>query len=383
MLGFSFPHIQPGDGIAGSLLHNTLLTQQQQQQHQQQHTQQQQQLYHYSLHTTQQQLPDDYDDAQHHTHFYNSIRDSTVGPLESLTVPAHFPWTEEQIDTILWTVKMMNWASIAGATLVVLTFALFRWRFPCSFALYFSFSGLSLSWVLQVSAEFIGTLTIFTHPTLCRTQGVLLQFFATSLLWWWVCMVFNLYLSIVREYEKPERLSLMFVCIGWGVPTVFTVVPLWFQRYGHITTEPWCWIMGGNDHIWQYLFFYGPMGVASIVGLLMWAHIMIKAFLLHKARRVSFMKGYILRQCAFVLLELGVFVLLVANRVQLTVQSNDPNFNLVLAAAIVTSGQGLISFVCFGISKKNVDLWWGFIVSVYQRIVLAFFTADDNDPVTV
>jgi hypothetical protein len=162
-------------------------------------------------------------------------------------------------DAYLPTLRVLNSISIALAALVMLTYALFKWKFPHRMAFAFSFSTLGLS-VFQLITAFIHT-DDFTKPSniydprLCVMQGIGIQFFANALVYWWFAIVVHMFFVVALRRRGPHE---FFYHLGvWGISAVLTAVPLAAGKIG--PSSLWCWIVQGDDdpyNLWEFGGFY-------------------------------------------------------------------------------------------------------------------------------
>jgi len=216
---------------------------------------------------------------------------------------------------------------------------------------------------------FIGLRETQDDEWLCRIQGIGIQFFGVAITWWWLCIGANLFVTVVIRADEPEKYNRYYHIAGWGVPFISTVVPLIANKYGH-SNPVWCWIENDRYHIWQFGALFGHMAGCSIVGMIMWFWVIYKARQLHLEAVIRnerhFLKPFLIRHILFAILFVSVFLILVINRIYQAVK-DDVNYQILLASTIVLTGQGCITFLAFGTSRKIFRNWKELIGRLFRR----------------
>jgi len=165
--------------------------------------------------------------------------------------------------------------------------------------------------------------------------------------------------QIVLQVEEDHVYKKTYHLIGWGFPFIQTLIPLIFNKFG-LENPVWCWMRETKHNLWQFLFLYGEMGLCSLVGMALWFKTLHTARILHQQAVVrntqTFVEPFLVKHMLFVVLGVGVFIVLVTNRIYLTA-GGDPSFALYLTFTLALSSQGLIPFLVFGLSLSNFKEW--------------------------
>jgi hypothetical protein len=90
-------------------------------------------------------------------------------------------WSLEEINALEITLKVLNWLSVVTSLFVVITYILFKRKYPTSMALYFSIGSCILPIFILLGVN-IGLEKVFENRALCNLQGrkVLEPFFRCS-----------------------------------------------------------------------------------------------------------------------------------------------------------------------------------------------------------
>jgi len=279
--------------------------------------------------------------------------------------------TEQEISILLWTMKILNTLSSITCFLVVLTYLIFKRRFPHTLVLFFALSATILPLLLLIgpmllqfskhdsnSEVAMGQITelLKSHSNICLAQAVGIQFFGSMMVWWFFLMAVHLYLIIVAKKVNTRNYEVIFYVLGFGSPLIQTLIPFIRKTYGHLVL--WCWIEEDSYGAWEFGSFYGIMAVLSFLALIMWIRVVFSVVqyskMVHKSPTSH---AYLFRHILAVILFIGMFAVMFAHRVQSIVQPKEINFPLLYLHACLLSGQGFVGFVCFGLTKGNFIFW--------------------------
>lgn len=179
-------------------------------------------------------------------------------------------FTPSQLQTLRTTTTVVSWTSLGLSLLLYATNMIIakRRRFPSRISTYFAFTA-SL-YHLNVTLGSINNYSHMQQRSLCLTQAFLFQYFACSLVWWYFLLYYNLH-RVVRDATVTvfhlQRYERYYCLIGWGVPFIQALIPLFFDKLGPKPGMLYCWI---NDEtgMWQFYCTYLPMLTLLIITLL-------------------------------------------------------------------------------------------------------------------
>ena len=190
------------------------------------------------------------------------------------------------------------------------------------------------------------------HEIPCLLQALGIQYFGWTTVLWWFLVSFNLYYVVVLRHSLEDYV-ILFHFIGWGIPTIFTIIPAWAQVYGRAGT--WCWI---NNPTWALSFYYGEMGLLLVLGTILWLFIIRISLQTSRINDPSASIKRYTRHVLFVATFFLVFTLMFVHRLYEYEHPNQPqSFALLLMHAIAISSQGMIVFFVFGLTSDNIQSW--------------------------
>eukprot|EP01087_Luapelamoeba_hula_P006590 TRINITY_DN16672_c0_g1_i1.p1 TRINITY_DN16672_c0_g1~~TRINITY_DN16672_c0_g1_i1.p1 ORF type:complete len:368 (-),score=26.23 TRINITY_DN16672_c0_g1_i1:56-1159(-) len=290
--------------------------------------------------------------------------------------------THSQEDLQIVVGRTLGWLSLILSFLVAASFVTSprQWKFPHVLMLCFAVSSCGMAFFLMLSFGLFPLHFVQDHEVLCIFQAVGVQFFGGALTWWWFCIGLNLYMIVVVEVEKPQKLLWVYHIICWGLSTIQTIIPGVFGRFGATNPFEWCWMKPNTMHIWHFATLYGQMGFCSIICIGLWARVIIVARRRHleavNGQDKFLVKPFVLRHVTFVGLFVGVFIVLCVNRVIFAIQTR-PSFGLLIVSVVVLMGQGTLLFLAIGTSTTHLDHWrrawgaaWRFLSkTVWRRLI--------------
>jgi len=273
--------------------------------------------------------------------------------------------SSEQVDQIFEVFAVVNWIALAGSIATVVTYLLFKRRFPSSLALYFSIDCFFLSCFLAIGPV-AGLSLLSTNYGVCLTQAIGLQFFGTSMIWWFFSIALNLYLIVVWKNFKTDQFERYFHVVCWGLPVIQTILPLIFDEYGNLGL--WCWILTDHNGFYEFSMFYGEMGILAVAASILWIRVVMSSFEISRMIRKQSSHTYLIRHILGVILFIIFYSIMLFHRI---LNAADPDkaddFTLVLLHAISLAGVGVVDFVVFGTTRDNLILWKEFIAAMRRR----------------
>jgi len=150
--------------------------------------------------------------------------------------------------------------SLGGSIFIILFTFVFGRMHHLSSRLIFYMASMSLC---EAAANLM-TYTLWnpdehTDGTLCRVQGILLQFTQIAQFGWITVIAINLYLVVALFKDTKSMEKIYHVCV-WSFASACTLVPtIWQHAYGKAGL--WCWLTkdAGQPHRW--LMFYIPLSI--------------------------------------------------------------------------------------------------------------------------
>jgi len=171
---------------------------------------------------------------------------------------------------------------------------------------------------------------------------------------------------IIYKEKDTNQYQIYYHTFCWGTSLVFTLTPWISNKMGPISPL-WCWILDKTstlelDPIPVFAYFYIEMGLALLVGSVLWLAVLIKIFKLsqvlpinsRKVDSVSYSRHLLLLFWFFV-----IFIFLFIHRINVDVtRGND--FWAWCLYVVAVGIQGLFPFILLGIRKKNFILYRNF-----------------------
>jgi hypothetical protein len=112
----------------------------------------------------------------------------------------------------------------------------------------------------------------------------------------------------------------------------------------------WCWISGTPPWL-EMLYFYGPMGIVSLLSCVMWIRVMYEMRRGRKEYLVVLLRHLVMAAVFFI-----IFVAMFAHRLYNAISGVD-NFVLIEMHIIALGGVGIWLFFIFGVSKHNLQIF--------------------------
>eukprot|EP01113_Clastostelium_recurvatum_P041014 TRINITY_DN6456_c0_g1_i1.p1 TRINITY_DN6456_c0_g1~~TRINITY_DN6456_c0_g1_i1.p1 ORF type:complete len:352 (-),score=62.56 TRINITY_DN6456_c0_g1_i1:34-936(-) len=257
--------------------------------------------------------------------------------------------------------------SAVGSMFVFVTFIAFKRKYPARLTIYFS-----LCTCMLAIAFLLGHVSQHLSGGWCVLQGAMNQFWNTAAIFWWLSITVSLYYAFVVRREVPVHLEMCMHVLSWGLPLAMTVVPVSMQAMTLL--GPWCWISGKRKGLLQFVFYYGPLGLACAIGVVLW--LVIASHLVQRARRH---KGsrlvshaypmHAVRYLSFTILFFLIFLFTLVHRVYVA-SSSSPNapFLLYIMQVVCSSSQGIFTFLAFGARPHHVHMWIALVKYKVARI---------------
>jgi hypothetical protein len=102
----------------------------------------------------------------------------------------------------------------------------------------------------------------------CTINGVLIYYSALSGSCWWFIQAFDLWLKVMMDYRPSLRgkkhKDLIYMCMGWIMPLISIAIMSIQHWGGQENGLPWCGALGFSL---QWVLFFGPVGVMSVLGI--------------------------------------------------------------------------------------------------------------------
>lgn len=174
---------------------------------------------------------------------------------------------------------------------------------------------------------------ISTESTwVCRLQGAMLTLLIWAIFLWILCILFNLYLQLLFEFEiRKYEIPVTIFC--WVFPMMLTGLPFIDDAYA--PAGVWCWVK--NDFKWRFVFWYIWRMLFIVVMIVVTAHMAWKLRKMRGLRHSSTMSRSnfesdlkTLRLYPFVYFVLNLFP--VASRLYSAIEGSDGDnqYNFVL-----------------------------------------------------
>jgi len=265
------------------------------------------------------------------------------------------PW----LDDVNTAARVMASISVIVSAFTIVTFLIFpvRRKYPVRLPLYLCVASFGLS-----------LFSLITARSACAFQSVGLYYFGTACWVWWGIISFNFYDVMVRgntaSFDKREGI---YNAIGWGVPLLFTIVSkatdvLDTER--PIDGELWECFIKARPIYYSYVSFYGWLGLTVFVGLFIWPRCLWKVYRSHLYTSLSRAESIRMlaysRHMFFMVIFFIYFAVLIAFHIELDTD-DDPPESMIMAKTILITSIGFFSFLLFGFSTQNFQLWKGLI----------------------
>lgn len=264
------------------------------------------------------------------------------------------PFSNHELEMLRWSsdvdnaAKAMSWASLVLILFPIST-VIFpeKRRFPSRQPLCVCVAVLGLTVAFLVG--------LYRRESLCGLQAIGITLFGNATVAWWVNISYSAYLVVGRGLplaaaRKSEPFAFAF---GVGFPVVLTIVAV---SLGALDSEPplmrWeCWISSRKSTD-QWLYFYGLMGASCLLGLFwLWPSVAAKAW------RAG---GVHMRHLLFMTLFLVVFTVDFTYRV--VSDYSFAGYTLTMTRTVVTCGVGIWTWLIFGATRRNAELWAGLVM---------------------
>jgi len=280
------------------------------------------------------------------------------------------PFNDAQVKWLVVIFLILNICSVLGTSFVALTNFVFKNKYPVRLAIYFALCTGTLSLVLLIGWSLHGFLGDGDKSTwLCHIQGSLNQFLNTSALFWWFFITVNMYSTFVLKRELHGKLEAYMHLISWGLPFILTVIPASLSEMYFLGM--WCWIAGNHRGLFQFIFYYVPLGAVCLGSGVLWAFVV--AHLFRRAKKnTAYAATYplpALRYMIFTFIFLVMFSFTLMHRLYIAISDEqDTPYALLLMNIVCTSSQGFFSFLAFGLKRKNASMWYRYFYIKYLSL---------------
>jgi hypothetical protein len=289
------------------------------------------------------------------------------GGVTGLLTIAGFNWTTSftasQQQSIQLTFEILNIASIFCCIPVIITYLVFKRRFPYAIVLFFSICVL-LTHFFLLFGYFFGYEQLVTNPTLCYIQGMGIHYFGSVSMAWFFLIALDVYLVVIQKinHDFAPKLHIMFHLAAWTVP-LFFVLPVVITHY-YETKGLWCFIQ--NVHgVWEFACFYVYLVSILVAVIGIWFRTIHGVF--QVVRYAHFRNSdysYLYRHVfALGLGSIGI-TMMTSHRIYQALHENQPdNFFLAFSHVFSLSSLGVLVFVSYGLTRSNFSMW----KSCFQR----------------
>ncbi|KAL6051978.1 Frizzled-9 [Balamuthia mandrillaris] len=117
---------------------------------------------------------------------------------------------------------------------------------------------------IQVDAD-----SLLVKGSWCSLQGLLLQFGFLSGTFWWAIVVFNIFLEVyfpkLKDRVRTSKV-IAYHCIAWGLPAVFTIIPVAADRISFNNAGSFCFISYEDSNAYQMACWFIPVGLVLLAG---------------------------------------------------------------------------------------------------------------------
>eukprot|EP01128_Nolandella_sp_AFSM9_P003676 TRINITY_DN1602_c0_g1_i2.p1 TRINITY_DN1602_c0_g1~~TRINITY_DN1602_c0_g1_i2.p1 ORF type:complete len:392 (+),score=57.56 TRINITY_DN1602_c0_g1_i2:123-1298(+) len=265
----------------------------------------------------------------------------------------HANLTQVELTTFKTIYVYLNWTSLILCFLLLLIFLIVRRSFPANIPFFMGLT-ICLRILVGVFSQIVG-FELSAHPTYCLIQASLWQYLSVAHVAWFFILVFHLYLVTVRKYTAADirKLQLVTHCLAWGVPIIFTVPPLVFQRYGpRGPSGEWCWITIDEGGAWGFGFYYIPVLIVMALVIFFWISVWRNVLKVSSQFKT---KAFIIHRLVAVLVL--VFQHSVGATHRILAVNGISSFPIEMVTMITTSLSGVYMFLGFGLTyDKMIDL---------------------------
>jgi len=145
--------------------------------------------------------------------------------------------------------------------------------------LFASFLIDNILWIVWFSIMYKPEVLV-ENSFLCQTLHVVLHWFLVCNYFWMFCEGLHLHTVLVQAFIDEEKMIKWFYLIGWGIPTVLTLIYAAVRSQFHVDTEH-CWI---NDSVFTIIL-SGPACLSLIINFVFLINIL--RILVTKLRSVT------------------------------------------------------------------------------------------------
>jgi hypothetical protein len=163
-----------------------------------------------------------------------------------------------------------------------------------------------------------------------------------------------------------ESVARWFHIFGFGFPIVQSVLPFFIEGGIYGQNGFWCWIESSHRGLYEFVFFYGEMGITTFTAIIIWVRVSSRIYTAYKVSKVQYANTYLIRHVFMVVIYTLIFTVMLTRRLYLAITGVDL-FILALLHTISLSIVGLVDFLVFGLSVSNFRLWRDFFGTSCSR----------------
>ena len=200
----------------------------------------------------------------------------------------------------------------------------------------------------------------------CITQGVIMNFMEMSSICWTSVLAYTIYLSTKTQgISRIPKLYKYFFFFSYGLPLIFTIIPLFNNSYG--PAGAWCWLNTKNlDNTMAWLW-------SLFIYIFNWVNIIFNIFAVSKSliyfkvrtfelkedklEEVNFLKNFCIVLKFFPIILIICWLPATVNRLYLFA-SGDENTFLYTIHAFFSSLTGFLNCLVYSYYYKNLIKMW-------------------------
>jgi hypothetical protein len=183
-------------------------------------------------------------------------------------------------------------------------------------------------------------------------------------------MLLNKKIEVTENYR-----NIMHVC-GWGIPVIFTILPLSLKIFGR-NRLLFCWIKNNQNYV-QFVSFYTPFILLfcfSFTVILFSMVYLIYLYFMDKNifSKYSNYKGPFIRNIIFIFFVFIGMVLILSEGIFISIEKE--NFYFSLLTLLPINGHGIFIFLILGTTYSNFNNW----ITYLLRLCFVYDTNNIQD----
>eukprot|EP00164_Ancoracysta_twista_P000108 GFYU01000156.1.p1 GENE.GFYU01000156.1~~GFYU01000156.1.p1 ORF type:complete len:321 (-),score=53.01 GFYU01000156.1:123-1085(-) len=265
-------------------------------------------------------------------------------------------FTDEQLNTLGSVNAGISVLSFIGSLCICLSYLFIMQLRKSSFKL---IAFLSLSDVFNGIAAFMGSPEEGTAT--CSTQSVFVTFFGLASVLWTACISTHVYVAVVRQETDFGRFEKYYHIFVWSTCAFMTILPATTGSYG--TSGLWCWISLEPDRAlgtaWRFVVFYIPLWATIIYNAVVLTKVLVVVNNVYKAQEIASADApdgrerelqVVRRLAMYPVILTVVWSFGTINRIQNSLDPDNPSFFLTVLHVVFMSLQGFFNFLAYGMT---------------------------------